>query len=617
MGRSVARYRHNMPKHLSSGEDPDHVGALQTRESKSQMTKDKLKSNPDLFVRLLSYLKPYWKVFVLAVIGMIGTAATEPVFPAIMKYLLDNGFKTNDVRMVWLIPVGIVSLFLIRSVFVYCTGYLMMWISSRLVTDLRRDMFEKLLVLPTHHYDEQSAGQLISRLIYDVNNVTDAATSALISVVRESLTAIALIAYLLYLDWKLTLITLTIGPVIAFIVKAFGQRMRAASRKSLDAMRTISHTVEETVAAERVVKIFGGQHRQLQRFFDATENFRRAQMREAIPASAVTPITHIAASVAIAIIAYLALSQSTGQAGTSPGGFISFITAMLLLISPIKQLTTVSTTVQRGLAAAESVFSLLDTTQEPDLGKKELVCAKGEIALKNVNFQYPGAERETLAEISFQVEAGQTVALVGASGGGKTTISSLIPRFYPLTSGSISIDGINIQDVTLKSLRKNIALVSQDIVLFNDTIEANIAYGSLGTFSRDAVIQAARAANAWGFIEQLPNGLDTMVGENGAKLSGGQRQRLAIARALLKDAPILILDEATSALDSESERQVQSALTALMRNRTTLVIAHRLSTIEHADCIIVIDKGRIIENGSHAQLMKVGGYYANLRQLQA
>lgn len=581
------------------------------------MTQDQINTNRDLYVRLLTYIKPNWKIFLLAVIGMVGTAATEPVFPAIMKYLLDNGFKTDDARMVWLIPLGIVSLFLVRSVFVYCTGYLMMWISSRLVTDIRRDMFAKLLTLPTHHYDEQSAGQLISRLIYDVNNVTDAATSALISVVRESLTALALIAYLLYLDWKLTIITLTIGPVIAFIVKAFGQRMRTASRKSLEAMRRISHTVEETVSAERVVKTFGGQHRQLQRFFDATELFRRAQMREAIPASAVTPITHVAASVAIAIIAYLALSQSTGQAGTSPGGFISFITAMLLLISPIKQLTTVSTTVQRGLAAAESVFSLLDTPQEDDSGTKQLIRAKGHISFNNVNFRYPDSDRQTLNGINFQIEPGQTVALVGASGGGKTTISSLIPRFYAISSGSIAIDGMDIRDVSLQSLRQNIALVSQDIVLFNDTIEANIAYGSLGTFSRDAVISAAKAANAWSFIEQLPNGLETIVGENGAKLSGGQRQRLAIARALLKNAPILILDEATSALDSESERQVQSALVALMKNRTTLVIAHRLSTIEHADCILVIDKGKIIESGSHAQLIKLDGYYANLRQLQA
>jgi subfamily B ATP-binding cassette protein MsbA len=573
-------------------------------------------SNRSLYARLLSYVKPYKKAFALAIVGMVGTAATEPVFPAIMKYLLDNGFKTQDSRMVWLIPIGIVTLFLLRSIFVYSTGYLMMWISSRLVTNLRRDMFSKLLVLPTYHYNEHSAGQLISRLVYDVNNVTDAATSALISVVRESLTALALIGYLLYLDWKLTLITLAIGPVIAFTVKSFSKRMRAASQKSLHAMRVISHTIEETISAERVVKIFGGQTRQQQKFFEATEKFRRSQMREAIPASAITPITHIAASVAIAIIAFLALNQSTGEAGASAGGFISFITAMLLLISPIKQLTAVNTTLQRGLAASESIFALLDTQQEDDMGKQQLIHAKGRICFNNVSFHYPGVERAALNNINFQINAGQTIALVGASGGGKTTISTLIPRFYHVTSGQILIDDIEINSLTLSSLRQNIALVSQDIVLFNDTIEANIAYGALGTFSRKEVINAARAANAWDFIEQLPDGLDTPIGENGAKLSGGQRQRLAIARALLKNAPILILDEATSALDTESERQVQAALAVLMKNRTTLVIAHRLSTIEHADCILVLDQGSIVEMGTHAELLATGGYYANLRRLQ-
>lgn len=518
--------------------------------------------------------------------------------------------------MVWLIPAGIVILFLIRSIFVYCTGYLMMWISSRLVTDLRRDLFAKLLLLPTHHYDEHSAGELISRLVYDVNNVTDAATSAVVSMVRESLTAVALIGYLLYLDWKLTLITLAIGPVIAITVKFFSKRMRAASKKSLQAMRLISHTIEESISAVRVVKIFGGQAQQQQRFFEATEQFRRAQMREAIPATAVTPITHIAASIAIAIIAFLALSQSTGQAGTSAGGFISFITAMLLLISPIKQLTTVSTTIQRGLAASESVFALLDSPQEEDKGSQELIAPKGDIQFENVSFQYPGAEKSALRDVNISIEAGQTVALVGASGGGKTTLSALIPRFYAPTSGRILIDGIDIEQLSLMSLRKQIAMVSQDIVLFNDSIEANIAYGSLGSFTRDNVIEAARAANAWEFIQQLPDGLDTRVGENGAKLSGGQRQRLAIARAILKNAPILILDEATSALDTESERLVQDALSVLMKNRTTLVIAHRLSTIERADKIVVVDRGRIVESGTHLELLSMGGYYAKLSQLQ-
>lgn len=573
-------------------------------------------TNRLLYFRLLAYVRPYWKAFSIAVIGMIGTAATEPIFPAIMKFLLDNGFKTQDERMVWLIPAGIVILFLIRSIFVYCTGYLMMWISSRLVTDLRRDLFAKLLLLPTHHYDEHSAGELISRLVYDVNNVTDAATSAIVSMVRESLTAVALIGYLLYLDWKLTLITLAIGPVIAITVKFFSKRMRAASKKSLQAMRLISHTIEESISAVRVVKIFGGQAQQQQRFFEATEQFRRAQMREAIPATAVTPITHIAASIAIAIIAFLALSQSTGQAGTSAGGFISFITAMLLLISPIKQLTTVSTTIQRGLAASESVFTLLDSPQEEDKGSQKLINPKGDIQFENVNFQYPGAEKSALRDVNISIEAGQTVALVGASGGGKTTLSALIPRFYAPTSGRLLIDGFDIEQLSLISLRKQIAMVSQDIVLFNDSIEANIAYGSLGSFTRDNVIEAARAANAWEFIQQLPDGLDTRVGENGAKLSGGQRQRLAIARAILKNAPILILDEATSALDTESERLVQDALSVLMKNRTTLVIAHRLSTIERADKIVVVDRGRIVESGTHLELLSMGGYYTKLSQLQ-
>ena len=547
----------------------------------------------------------------------MGTAATEPVFPAIMKYLLDNGFQGHDSRMVWLIPIGIVALFAVRSAIVYCTGYLMMWISSRLVTDLRRDMFAKLIVLPTHHYDEHSAGKMISRLVYDVSNVTDAATSALISIVRESLTALALIGYLLYLDWKLTLITLAIGPVIAFTVASFSKRMRAASQKSFHSMRLISHAIEETISAQKVVKIFGGKSQQERRFFDATEQFRRAQMREAIPASAITPITHIAASVAIAIIAFLALSQSTGQAGTTAGGFVSFITAMLLLIAPVKQLTSVSTTIQRGLAASESVFALLDTPAEEDSGKQQLARVKGNICFDNVSFSYPGVKRAALDGINFSVEAGQTVALVGASGGGKTTLGSLIPRFYSANQGRILIDGIDIRELTLTSLRQNIALVSQDVVLFNDTVEANIAYGSLESRSRQEVIEAARAANAWDFIEQLPQGLDTHIGENGAKLSGGQRQRIAIARALLKDAPILILDEATSALDTDSERQVQAALAVLMRNRTTLVIAHRLSTIEHADCIVVLDQGRIVETGTHSELLSAAGYYANLTKLQA
>jgi len=569
-----------------------------------------------LYARLLTYLKPYWKVFALAVLGMVCTAATEPVFPAIMKYLLDNGFQTPDKRLVWLIPIGIVALFLVRGVLAFCTSYLMTWISTHLVTDLRREMFAKILFLPTQTFHDQSSGKLISRILYDADNVNLAATSVLVTAVRESLTSVALMVYLLYLDWKLTLITLAIGPLIALIVKGFSKRIRAASRSSFEAIRSMSHTIEETASAHKIIKIFGGQAQQTERFFKNTERFRRSMMREALPASAMTPITHLSASLAVALIAYLALSQTTGQASTSAGGFVSFITAMLLLIAPIKQLTGISPILQRGLAACESVFALLDQSSEIDTGEKKLIDAKGNIVFDHVSFSYPGAERFALNDISFSVTAGQTVALVGASGGGKTTVSALIPRFYRPTAGQIRIDDINILELNLESLRQNIALVSQDIVLFNDTIEANIAFGLSSNYDRERVISAAKAANAWEFIQQLPEGLSTLIGEDGAKLSGGQRQRIAIARALLKDAPILILDEATSALDTESERQVQAALAILMKNRTTLVIAHRLSTIENSDRIMVLDKGCIVESGSHAELISAGGYYANLNQIQ-
>jgi subfamily B ATP-binding cassette protein MsbA len=574
-------------------------------------------SSRALYLRLLTYIRPYWKMFVLAVIGMVGTAATEPAFPAIMKYLLDHGFQAPDTRLIWAIPLGIVLLFSIRGVLSFCTSYLMTWISTRLVADLRRQMFAKILTLPTQVFHDQSSGKLISRLLYDADNVNQAATNVLVSAVRDSLTVLALLAYLLYMDWKLTLVTLAIGPLIAFIIKSFSRRMRTASRLSLEAMRTISHTIEEAVGANKVIKIYGAQDQESRRFYEDTERFRRSMMREAIPASAITPITHIAASVAVAIITYLALSQSTGNGGTSAGGFVSFITAMLLLISPIKQLTSISPLMQRGLAACESVFSLLDTPAEDDLGRRELIRARGDIEFDHVSFGYSGSEREALKDISFHVTAGQTVALVGASGGGKTTISALIPRFYKPTTGQIRIDDIDINELSLVSLRNNIALVSQDIVLFNDTVEANIAFGSRERCGREDVVAAAKAAQAWDFIQQLPNGLDTPIGEDGAKLSGGQRQRIAIARALLKNAPILILDEATSALDTESERQVQAALAVLMKNRTTLIIAHRLSTIEHADCILVMDQGLILEMGTHTELLAAGGYYTNLTRMQS
>lgn len=567
------------------------------------------------YARQLSYVTPYWRAFALAMIGMIGTAATEPVFPAIMKYLLDQGFKTSDSRLVWLIPAGIIFLFLVRAVFSFLTSYLMLWISTRMVTDLHREIFAKTLRLPTHVFSDESSSKFISRMLVDVSRINDAVTNVLVIVIRESLTTLALLAYLLYLDWKLTLISFLIGPVIAWIVRAFGQRMRNASRRTLEAIRQMSHVVEETVSAQKVVKIFGGENQLKDRFLMESDHLRRSMMREAIPSSAITPITHLAASVSVATIIFIALSRTTGDAGVSAGGFISFITALLMLISPIKQLTTISPILQRGRTAGESVFNFLDQPTEPDQGTLELDRARGDIAFHDISFSYPDAEKPALHHISFEIKAGQTVALVGASGGGKSTIGALLARFYLPSQGQITLDGVDIHSIRLDSLRRNIALVSQDIVLFNDSIFANIAFGSQRACTEAEVMAAAQAANALDFILALPQGLYTSIGEDGAKLSGGQRQRIAIARAILKNAPILILDEATSALDSESEHQVQTALAALMKNRTTLVIAHRLSTIEHAHRIFVLNQGQIAEQGTHQELLAHGGYYAHLHRI--
>ncbi len=574
------------------------------------------KSDRTLYFRLLGFIRPYWKAFSIAVLCMVCTAATEPVFPAIMKYLLDSGFRAAEARMVWLIPASIVLLFLARGVLSFVTNYLMTWVSTRLVVDLRRAMFDKLVYAPTQIFHTQPASQWISRLLYDVDNINQAATNVLVTAIRESLTALALLSYLLYLDWRLTLITLTIGPVIAILIQSFGRRIRKASKASLESLRAVAHTVEETTAASKVIKIYGAQAQQQARFHAVTESFRRSMMKEAVPASALTPITHMTASLAIAFIIFMALSRSMGQAGDSAGGFVSFITAMLLLISPIKQLTTISPILQRGLAACESVFSVLDTPGEADKGQEKLAVCKGEIRFENVHFRYPGSTKQALSDVNLHGKPGQTIALVGASGGGKTTLAALIPRFYAPESGRITIDGVDIAALSLESLRVHIALVSQDIVLLNDTVQANIAFGQTGEVNAAKVQEAAIAANAWDFIRQLPQGLYTRIGENGSTLSGGQRQRIAIARALLKNAPILILDEATSALDTESERQVQDALSKLMQNRTTLVIAHRLTTIERADQILVMDQGCIVESGDHATLLQANGYYANLRRLQ-
>ncbi len=572
-------------------------------------------SSRELYLRLLGYVRPYWRAFALAVLGMVLTAATEPLFPALMRPLLDGSFVKRDASQLHLIPIALIGIFLLRGALTYVSSYSLAWVSNKVMVDVRNAMFGRLIDLPTRYYDAQSSGALISRIAYDVQGLTAAATSVLTVLVRDSLTAVGLLAWLVYLNWKLTLVTLVIAPGIALAVKLFSRRLRNMSLKSMRTMGEITHVIEETIDCHKVVKIFGGRDYEAARFDRANETLRGYSMRQAIAAAATVPIVQTFASVALAIIISIAVVQSAANELTV-GGFVSFITAMLMLLSPLRHLADVNAPLQRGLASAQSVFQLLDEVPEEDRGTLQLGRSEGRIEFDQVSLTYPGGERPALDGVSLSIDPGQTIALVGPSGGGKTSLVNLLPRFYQASAGRILVDGMEIRDVRLESLRANIALVSQDVSLFNDTVAANIAYGTMKTTSMDAIERAAQAAHALQFIREMPQGFDTQIGEKGVRLSGGQRQRLAIARALLKDAPILLLDEATSALDSESERQVQAALATLMNGRTTIVIAHRLSTVEHAHRIVVLQRGRIVETGTHAELLERSGLYARLHRIQ-
>lgn len=569
-----------------------------------------------LYLRLLGYVRPYWFAFVVA-IGCMGLSSiVEPVFPAIMKNLLDNGF--SNARDVWdwlLYPAIILGIFVSRAVLGFIGDYAMSWVSNNVVTELREAMFARIINLPTGYFSDHTTGHLMSRVTYDVGNVAGAASGALTSLVKDSLSVTGLLAWLLYLNWKLTLVAIAMAPFIALSIRAFSGRLRRIARGLQDSQGTITQVLQEAIEGHKVVKIFGGQRYESERFTSTVQHQRRLNMRATVAAAAQGPIVQFFAAIALATIMAVALRQAASDQ-TTVGGFVSFITAMLMLLAPLKRLTDINASIQRGLAASESVFEVIDEAPERDDGCIELTRAQGLIEFSAVRFAYPGADKEALKGVSFTARPGECVALVGPSGSGKTTVANLLPRFYRVADGEIRIDGHRTEDIRLDSLRSNIALVSQEVVLFNDTVAANIAYGSRREASREEVIAAARAAHALEFIEAMPQGFDTLVGEKGVKLSGGQRQRLALARAILKNAPILILDEATSALDSESERHVQAALETLMQGRTTLVIAHRLSTIEKADRIVVMQHGRIVESGTHGELLAASNLYAHLHQIQ-
>jgi subfamily B ATP-binding cassette protein MsbA len=568
-----------------------------------------------LYKRLLLYVLPYWRTFMISIISMLVLAISDPAIPALIKPMLDGAFVDKDPAAMKWIPILFVLLFAVRGLASYANGLALYWVSNKLVMDLRQEMFARLLSLPSSYYDECSSGSLLSKFTFDVIQIKEAATNAITTLVRDSVAIVGLLAWMLYIDWKMTLVSLVSAPFITFVILVIRKRLRKMSRKVQDSMADINHVLGECINGQKLVKLYDGNEQEVNRFYEVAKANRRYSMKFAMASVASSPAIQMITAIAMATIIYIAI-QKAAVNEIRVGEFTSFFAAMAMLLNPLKRLARVNEHLQRGLAACESVFALLDQPAEPDAGKQTLERARGEIEFCNVNFSYQGSDQKALNNISMHIKPGETIALVGASGSGKSTMANLVPLFYAGSEGKILLDGKEIQDISLQSLRQNIALVSQEVVLFNDTVRNNIAYGSLHGSSEASIIAAARSAHALEFIEELEQGFDTIIGEKGLKLSGGQRQRLAIARALLKDAPVLIMDEATSSLDTHSERQIQLALEEVKEGRTCLIIAHRLSTIENADRIIVIDNGAIVETGTHSELISQNGAYARLHQLQ-
>lgn len=577
---------------------------------------DKKAESLQTYKRLVSYVFQYWVVFLLAVIGMIVVALTETAFAAIMEPMLNGSFVEKDKDVIAWVPLGLIAIFFVRTIGSFVSGYGMSWIGRNLILTLRSEMFAKMLQLPDAYFDQNETGKTISKFVYDTEQVANAATKSITTLIRDSVTLIALFAWMLYLNVFLTVSFILAAPVIGFLIVVVSKRFRIISRRIQNSMGDVSTIVDQSVRAQRVVKIFGGHEFETNEFYDINQKNRRQQLKLALTTALSVPVIQFIIAVALAGVIYLATMDGVIET-INVGTFMSFFIAMMMLFAPMKRLTNVNVDIQKGIAAAVSIFDLLDQEPEKDSGKKLLANVTGDILFKDVSFSYDTSHKRVLNNINLNIKNGQTVAFVGRSGSGKTTLVNLLPRLYEIHEGSIQVDGHDCRDYTLSSLRQHIAYVGQETIIFSATLKDNIAYGLMNGATDEEVVKAATAAHAMEFIDELPEGLNTFVGDKGIQLSGGQRQRIAIARALLRNAPILILDEATSALDTESERFIQEALEELVKNRTTLIIAHRLSTIENADSIVVMDQGVVVEQGTHQELIKLEkGSYSALHQIQ-
>ena len=565
--------------------------------------------------RLIGYVRPYWPFWLLALVGMVFDAAASGAFVRLIKPMLDDLFVARDAEVIFWMPIALVVLFVLRGIATFAGDYGMARIGRSVVRDLRNLVFGKYQRLPAAYFDREPGGQVVSRVIYGAEQVAQASSDAIKSMIVDGLTVIAMVTVMLWTSASLTLYLFVMVPLTGLVWRYVGRRYRNINRTIQSSMGDVTGMVEEAVEGHREIRIYGGQSREAMRFSEAAQRNLGLNLKIATTNALSTSTIQLVAASALAAIVWRATRPDLLDT-MSPGAYMSLITAMLVMLPSIKRLTTVQSTLQRGIAAADELFEVLDAPEEIDTGTRPLEHARGEIHLHDIGLRYSGRNEPALDGVSLHCPPGSVTALVGASGSGKSSLASLLPRFYEPTSGQITLDGHPLSEYRLADLRSQIALVSQRVVLFNGTIADNIAYGGLADASRARIEAAAEAANAMEFIRELPQGLDSPVGEHGALLSGGQRQRIAIARALLKNAPILILDEATSALDTKSERLIQDALTRLMADRTTLVIAHRLSTIEHADQIAVMDHGRLIELGRHTDLLAKGGVYAALYQLQ-